>query len=102
MRKLLFAIGPLLACSNCAKPPPLRYTHASADQQTYVQDRYVCVQQTQQQQSGAYVNQYGGSSQSKVVTNRGVFQACMGAKGYRVDPAGPLTTPPEAVIMMVD
>jgi secreted trypsin-like serine protease len=80
-------------------PPPLRYTHATANHQTYMQDRYVCIQQAQQGRSGAYVNQYGGASHSRVVTNRGVFLACMGAKGYNVDPNGPLTTPPELVVM---
>jgi len=68
---------------GCAQPPPMRFAHASANQQTYLQDRCVCIQQAQQNRSGAYVNAYGGSSQSKVVTSRGVFLACMGARGYR-------------------
>ena len=80
----------------------MRFAHASATQQVYMQDRYVCIQQAQQNRSGAYVNQYGGSSQSRVVTSRGVFLACMSAKGYSMDANGPLTTPPEVIIYMAD
>jgi hypothetical protein len=102
--RLLAVIGAVVALNfaSCAKPPPMRFTHATATQQIYMQDRYVCIQQAQQGRSGAYVNQYGGASQSTVVTSRGIFLACMGAKGYSVDPNGPLTTPPESVVFMAD
>jgi hypothetical protein len=93
----------LSSLGGCATPPPpMRYAHQSATQQTYMQDRFACIQQAQQNRSGAYVDQFGGTSQSKVVINRGVFLACMGAKGYKVDANGPLTTPSESVVHMVD
>lgn len=67
-----------------------------------MQDRFACIQQAQQGRSGAYVNAYGGASRSTVVTSRGVYMACMGAKGYTENPDGALVAPPGSEIMMVD
>jgi hypothetical protein len=73
----------LIGLNGCASQPPPRFAHATSNQQAYMQDRYVCLQEAQQRLSGSYVNQYGGSSQSRVVTNRGVFFGCMAAKGVQ-------------------
>jgi len=48
-----------IAVTACAKPQPLHYSHPTANQQTYLQDRYACLQQAQQGRSGTYVNAYG-------------------------------------------
>src|SRR5262245_36829858 len=80
-----------IALGSCVQPqPPPRFVHANATQQTYMQDRFVCIQQAQQQRSGANWSQYGGSSGSTVVVSNGIFMACMAAKGYRVSVNGPL------------
>jgi hypothetical protein len=63
-----------------------------------MQDRYTCIQQSQQNR--AAVNSYGGYS--GVIVNRGVFMSCMGARGYLLDPNGPLIALPGTEIRMVD
>jgi hypothetical protein len=63
-----------------------------------MQDRYVCIQQSQQNR--AAVNSYGGYS--GVIVNRGVFTSCMGARGYILDPNGTLIALPGTEIQMVD
>ena len=51
-----------VAIGGCA-PTYVRYlSNKGATQQQFVNDRYACLQQTQQRVSGAYVNQYGGAS----------------------------------------
>jgi hypothetical protein len=45
-------------------------------------DKYDCLQQSQQQSSGAFVNQYGGFANSGSITNVGLFNSCMNAKGW--------------------
>jgi L,D-peptidoglycan transpeptidase YkuD (ErfK/YbiS/YcfS/YnhG family) len=103
MRAIVLTIAATAGVAGCAKAPTMRYAHPTATQQTFMQDRYTCIQQAQQGRSGAYVNAYGGSSQSTVVTNRGVFTACMGAKGYSEDAKnGHLTAPPGSEISMVE
>jgi hypothetical protein len=51
-------------------------------QQGFAGDRYTCLQQSQQQQSSAYINPYGGVAGSGSVTNNGLFNACMNAHGW--------------------
>jgi hypothetical protein len=45
-------------------------------------DKYDCLQQSQQKSSGAFVNQYGGFANSGSITNVGLFNSCMNAKGW--------------------
>jgi hypothetical protein len=59
-----------------------------------MKDRYECLQEAQQRVSGAYVNSYGGAASSRVVASCGVWVSCLGARGYTVDPDGPLAAPP--------
>src|SRR5690242_14610293 len=90
---LIAAIVALL--SACAAPPRLmRYTKDGATQEGFMKDRYECLQEAQQRVSGAYVNQYGGGSNSQVICNRGIFVSCLGARGYVLDPDGALFPPP--------
>lgn len=53
-----------------------------ASQNDFAQDKYSCMQQSQQRVSGAYVNAYGGAASEKVVTNEGLFNACMQSRGW--------------------
>ena len=84
--------------SGCAVPQQIRFTKDGTDQAKFMKDRYECLQEAQQRVSGAYVNQYGGASSSKVVANCGVWVACLGARGYEVDPNGDLAAPPGMVV----
>jgi hypothetical protein len=53
-----------------------------AQQNEFTEARYACMQQSQQRHSSAYVNQYGGSSDSSVITNNNLFSACMTSRGW--------------------
>jgi hypothetical protein len=63
-----------------------------------MQDRYVCIQQAQQNRAAAS----GGDAYAAVVVNRGVFMSCMGARGYIFDPNGSLAALPGTEIRMVE
>lgn len=93
-----------LAFEGCSQKPiqPMRFDKPGGNQQDFMQDRFACVQQAQQGRSGGYVNQYGGSTYGTVITSRGVFLACMGAKGYGVSENGPLFAPPGSEIQMTN
>src|ERR1035437_798853 len=70
---------------GCATMPPtyIRWmTSTSATQQQFMQDRYACLQETQQRVSGAFVNQYGGASSSQVMPPCSAFNACLASRGY--------------------
>jgi hypothetical protein len=100
---LCAAVAILLSgCVRQPPPPPAHYAKAGATQEQFMKDRYACVLDAQQGRSAAVVGQYGGSSYGTVVTSRGVFTSCMAARGYNIDPNGPLVTPPEALIYMVN
>lgn len=63
-----------------------------------MQDRYVCIQESQQERGHA--NSYG--AWKGVIVNRGVFMSCMGARGYMVNDQGNLIAAPGTEIKMVD
>jgi hypothetical protein len=53
-----------------------------ATQSGFAEDKYECMQGSQERVSGAYVNAYGGAASSSTTTNIPLFQACMEARGY--------------------
>ena len=61
-----------------------------ASQQDFGVDKYQCMQQAQQRVSGTYVNAYGGASTNKVITNEGLFNACMNSKGWSLQSSSSL------------
>ncbi len=93
MRATLLAAVIITLLGGCAAQQ-IRFTKSGASQEEYMKDRYECFQQAQQRVSGAFVNQYGGASNSQVVCNGGMYLSCMGARGYVVDPYGDLSPPP--------
>lgn len=101
MRKIIpgavIAIVCCIALSGCSKPP-LRFSKLGADQQTFMQDRYICIQEARKQT--AYADTTHATMDVKV--DGGVFTSCMGAKGYTIDPNGPLTAPPGTEIRAVN
>jgi hypothetical protein len=96
--------------SGCAAPRPvyIRYIGSNgASQQQFMNDRYSCLRETQQRISGAFVNQYGGASQSQVAPSCSAMAACLAARGYyRADTTNPadfnqpgsLSVPPGTMI----
>jgi hypothetical protein len=89
---------------GCAVPQPIpqaRYTKYGATQDEFMKDRYECLQQAQKRVSGAYVNQYGGASNSDTVCSFGMWVSCLGSRGYVIDPNGSLAAPPGMVVRCV-
>jgi hypothetical protein len=61
----------------------IRYVNSSSpSQQQWAQDRYSCLQQTQQRVSTAVEDQYGGAASSVVMPSCSAFNACLAARGY--------------------
>jgi hypothetical protein len=96
----LIALAVLLAgiLSGCAQnpSPPVPMTHwsrAETDQTTFMQDRYVCLQQAQQGRSDWSARYGSGSGSATVMTNGSLYYSCMAAHGYTIDPHGPLAAP---------
>jgi hypothetical protein len=75
-----------LACSlalvSCAAQPQSLWLKPGATKEDFNKDRYACMQQSQQPNSVAYLDKYGGVSNSKVITNGSLFDACMNASGW--------------------
>jgi hypothetical protein len=77
----------LFGVPACARPPQNVYwTKPGATQQTFAQDRYQCIQESKTPYSNTYVDPYtGGASSSGMRVDRGIFIACMEAKGWQAD-----------------
>lgn len=68
----------LTACANMQ----MGWYKSGATNAEFAQDKYACMERSQEQVSGAYVNPYGGAASSGTTTNIPLFQACMEARGY--------------------
>jgi len=60
-----------------------QWSKAGASQQDFAQDKYQCLQESQQASSSAYINPYYGAAKGGSVTNRNLYNSCMEARGYR-------------------
>jgi hypothetical protein len=102
MKIRLAMIAAACLLSGCAtQPRPLPHyakDGGSVTQAQFLQERYVCLQQAQQGRAVGGGDQYGSSYVASVITNKQIFISCMGARGYRIDPDGPLTVPADAVV----
>jgi hypothetical protein len=95
----LYCLGALILSSCAAKYETVaHWAKPGATQETFLQDRYTCLQQAQQNRSAGFSDQTGGSFAGTVVTNQQLFISCMIARGYVQDPNGNLFPPPEAVV----
>lgn len=90
--------------SACVKAPPptLHFEKPGANQQAFMEDRYGCIQSSQQARTRAVVDRDGGVSNGAIVTSRSVFLSCMGAKGYQLTERGPLSVPPSSEVRLVE
>ena len=93
MQRLMIAAFVVLL-SGCIDIPPApemvwgkkgaRYT-----EQDFMRDKYVCLKDAQQTVASGQANPYYGSSQAQVVTNSSLFNACMNAHGWFLEPKKP-------------
>jgi hypothetical protein len=72
VRAFIAVIASAVALGGCASQPVAHWTKAGATQDTFMTDRYACLQQTPQNSAGAY--------------NTPMFVSCMSARGYKEDP----------------
>lgn len=72
---------PSIAICGCAALQ-MGWYKPGASQSDFAQDKYACMENSQEHVSGAYVNPYGGAASSGTITNIPLFQACMEARGY--------------------
>lgn len=79
MKRILFLLAPF-ALSACQ--PSLVWVKSGGSQNEYSQNRYECLKQAQQRESGSYAFKDASMSDSTVVTNKELFDACMNAKGW--------------------
>ena len=92
-------IAIILICTTvgCA-PIQHRYMNYGASQQQFLKDRYECYNETSRRVSSAYVDQYGGSSSSRVMPSCSAFFGCLAARGYIKADNGNLVVPDGAVL----
>jgi hypothetical protein len=83
LRALPLALLATMAGCATAPPPPMHWVKAGATEEMFLKERYACLQQAQQPQTGSYVNGYGGSSYGTMITNQKLFFSCMEAAGYK-------------------
>lgn len=95
MRYTLLLAG--LLTSGCASQP-VRFSHATADDRTYIKDRYQCLQEAR----GQHAQGSRAGYESKGVVNGGLFRSCMSARGYRPDPNGQFAPPPGTEAATID
>ena len=74
-----FALATVL--TSCSGTLP-KFSHPTATQEKFLQDRYACYRETAQRVSTASVGEYGGGAVSEVVPNCSAFRACLAARGY--------------------
>ena len=79
--KRLWGAALLAAVSGCASNSGM-WIKPDYEPQAFAAHRYECMQESRRPVHSAYVNAYGGNSQSTVAVDPQMFGACMMAKGY--------------------
>ena len=89
----LTLIACIILAGGCAKQVS-GFSRPGTTQAVFLQDRFACIKQSQQ------ISARGGNAD--VIVNRQLFDSCMIARGYRVDPNGPLVPTPGTEVWMQD
>jgi hypothetical protein len=82
----------LLVVAGCSKRV---WVKSGATEQEFAEDRYICLQQAQQKTSSSYANAYGRSASTMAYTDHMLFDACMNARGYRLQRPPPPGSQPQ-------
>lgn len=104
--RFILAGGALVMCflAGCetvsiSPVPADRFSKGGASQDDFMKDRYQCLREGQRSVSSSYITgQNGfirGSGAGGVVVSQSLFRSCLSARGYNLDPNGPLVAPPE-------
>jgi hypothetical protein len=84
MRRIPVAGTAIFLLSACGAANNNVWVKPGASQTEFSQVRYACMQQSQHRVSTAYLDKYGGASNSQVTTNDPLFSACMNAQGWNL------------------
>jgi hypothetical protein len=90
------------ACSTTQQLPPLRYSKAGGTQETFLKDRFECIERSQQHRSQAYSDRNGGVAYGATIVNARLFTSCMGTRGYAAGPQGTYGAPKGSEVLMLD
>jgi hypothetical protein len=71
---------------SCAQQPKALWLKPGSGADEFSKAKYACLQQSQQPTSAAYLNRYGGVASSNIVTNGGLYDACMNSQGWILTP----------------
>jgi len=82
---------------SCSQQPQALWLKPGAAPDDFNQERYACLQQSQQPNSTAYLNRYGGAANSSIITNDGLYSACMSSRGWALTPLTDLKAYNEAM-----
>jgi hypothetical protein len=77
-----------IALVSCVQQSQQLWLKPGAAAEEFSQERYACLQQSQQPSSSSYLNRYGGVSNSNIITNGGLFDACMNSRGWALTNVG--------------
>jgi hypothetical protein len=82
----LSAVVLSFSLASCGQQAQQLWLKPGAAANEFGQERYACLQQSQQPSSSAYIGRYGGAANSNVITNDGLYSACMNSKGWALTP----------------
>ena len=77
----------------------LRWSKEGTTQADFLRDRYECLRDSQQQDSRFFANAQVAAGRSRQITDSGLFVACMNARGYARDDAGPFAPPADGAVL---
>jgi hypothetical protein len=77
-----------LSLASCGQQAQQLWLKPGAAADEFSQERYACLQQSQQPSSSAYIGRYGGAANSNIITNGGLFDACMNSRGWALTNVG--------------
>lgn len=77
------ALISFLFIASCAPVgPAMVWYKSTGGPKEFEQDKYSCLQQSQQQFGAAQINAYGGGSVNRMITNDDLLGSCLRAKGW--------------------
>ena len=82
IKKILVIAALVLLVSACRTE--MAWNKPNATSSEFNNDKYSCMQSSQQRVSDDYVNAYGGAANNQVITNQNLFNSCMNAKGWEL------------------
>jgi len=80
---VIHSIATTLFLASCSSTP-MHWYNPRATTADFERDKYTCLKESQQQQSSASFDQYGGAADQHIETNVDLFNSCMNAHGWHL------------------